>query len=145
MDTPYPGCRSSPFFRRIYRKSPILPSVRASKTVVFTNGYFDILHVGHITLLGKAKALGDILIVGLNSNASIRHNKGDKRPIVSERERAHILAALDAVDFVVLFDHHMPLELLNAVKPDILLKGSDYTRVAVVATKLWNHTAEGSP
>jgi len=88
--------------------------------------------IGQITLLGKAKALGDILVVGLNSDASIRHNKGDKRPIVSERARAHILAALEAVNFVVLFSERMPLELLNAVKPDILVKDSDYTRDSVV-------------
>jgi D-beta-D-heptose 7-phosphate kinase/D-beta-D-heptose 1-phosphate adenosyltransferase len=114
----------------------LLPSIRPHKTVVFTNGYFDILHMGHLTLLGNAKALGDILIVGLNSDASIRRAKGDKRPIISVQERAHILAALEAVDYVVLFDDDMPLEVLRALKPDILVKGADYTHDTVVGHNL---------
>ena len=110
----------------------LLPPTRPKQTIVFTNGFFDILHVGHITLLGKSKALGDKLIVGLNSDASIRRNKGDKRPIVSERERAHILAALESVDYVVLFDEDTPVDLLRALKPDILVKGADYALDDVV-------------
>jgi D-beta-D-heptose 7-phosphate kinase / D-beta-D-heptose 1-phosphate adenosyltransferase len=110
----------------------VLTSIRTNLTIVFTNGFFDILHVGHVTLLGKSKALGDKLIVGLNSDASIRRNKGEKRPFVSEQERAHILAALESVDYVVLFDEDTPLDLLRALKPDILVKGSDYALDDVV-------------
>ena len=110
----------------------LLPPTRLKQIIVFTNGFFDILHVGHITLLGKSKALGDKLIVGLNSDASIRRNKGDKRPIVSEQERAHILAALESVDYVVLFDEDTPVDLLRALKPDILVKGADYALDDVV-------------
>lgn len=112
--------------------SVILPALRKNKTVVFTNGCFDILHVGHITLLTKSRALGDMLIVGLNSDASIRRIKGEKRPIVSEQERAHILAALESVDYVVLFDEDTPIELIKKVRPDILVKGSDYKPEQVV-------------
>lgn len=110
----------------------ILPSVRRNKKIVFTNGCFDILHVGHITLFRKARALGDLLIVGVNTDASIRRIKGEKRPIVSEQERAHILSALEPVDYVVLFDQDTPLELIKKIKPDILVKGSDYTVKKVV-------------
>ncbi len=110
----------------------LLPSLRKNKKIVFTNGCFDILHVGHITLLQKSKALGDILIVGLNSDASIRRIKGEKRPIVSELERSHILAALESADYIVLFEEDTPLELIRAIKPDILVKGSDYKVEQVV-------------
>ncbi|MBX7150204.1 D-glycero-beta-D-manno-heptose-7-phosphate kinase [bacterium] len=112
--------------------SSLLPSLRHNKKIVFTNGCFDILHVGHITLLNKARKLGDKLIVGLNSDASIRRIKGEKRPIVSEAERAHILSAIESVDYVVIFDEDTPLELIKAVKPDILVKGSDYTVEKVI-------------
>lgn len=110
----------------------ILPTIRRNKKIVFTNGCFDILHVGHITLFRKARELGDLLIVGVNTDASIRRIKGEKRPIVSERERAHILSALEPVDYVVLFDQDTPLELIKSIKPDILVKGSDYTVNKVV-------------
>lgn len=110
----------------------LLGAIRKKKKIVFTNGCFDILHVGHITLLSKSKALGDVLIVGLNSDASIRRIKGEKRPIVSETERAHILSALEAVDYVVLFDEDTPLEIITQLKPDILVKGSDYKPEQVV-------------
>lgn len=112
--------------------SLLLEAFRKKKKIVFTNGCFDILHVGHITLLAKSKALGDVLIVGLNSDASVRSIKGEKRPIVSETERAHILSALEAVDYVVLFDEDTPLELIRQIKPDILVKGSDYKPEQVV-------------
>ncbi|MBL7994357.1 D-glycero-beta-D-manno-heptose-7-phosphate kinase [bacterium] len=105
----------------------ILPAIRQNSKIVFTNGCFDILHVGHIALFRKAKAFGDKLIIGVNTDASIRRIKGKKRPIVSEQERAHILSALEPVDFVVLFDEDTPIKLIKAVKPDILVKGSDYT------------------
>lgn len=114
----------------------LLPTVRRDKTIVFTNGCFDILHVGHITLFHKARALGDKLIVGVNSDASIRRIKGDKRPIVSEQERAHILAALESVDYVVLFNEDTPINLIRLLKPDVLVKGSDYTLDRVVGRDL---------
>ena len=110
----------------------ILPTLRRNKKIVFTNGCFDILHVGHITLFRKARALGDLLIVGVNTDASIRRIKGEKRPIVSEQERSHILSALEPVDYVVLFDQDTPIELIKKIKPDILVKGSDYTVNKVV-------------
>lgn len=115
-----------------YEISALLPSLRHNKKIVFTNGCFDILHVGHITLLNKARKLGDKLIVGLNSDASIRRIKGEKRPIVSEAERAHILSAIESVDYVVIFDEDTPLELIKTIKPDILVKGSDYTLEKVI-------------
>jgi len=105
---------------------------RKGKQAVFTNGCFDLLHVGHVKYLQKARQLGDLLVLGLNSDASIRRLKGPKRPLIGEEERAHILAALDCIDFVVLFDEDTPLELIGAVRPDILVKGGDYTPEGVV-------------
>ncbi len=97
------------------------------KTVVFTNGVFDILHAGHVQFLRQAKELGDILIVGINSDQSTRRLKGKKRPINSERDRMALVAALDPVDHVILFDEDTPIELIRALKPDIHVKGGDYT------------------
>jgi len=97
------------------------------KRIVFTNGSFDILHAGHVDYLMKAKALGDILVVGLNSDESVKSYKGDKRPINSERDRAFVLAALDAVDYVVTFNESTPEALIESLKPDIHVKGGDYT------------------
>lgn len=102
------------------------------KKVVFTNGCFDLLHAGHVKYLQKARGLGDLLVLGLNSDASVRRLKGDKRPLIGEDERAHILAALDCIDYVVLFDQDTPLELITALKPLILAKGGDYTAEGVV-------------
>ena len=106
------------------------------KQVVFTNGCFDLLHAGHVKYLQKARRLGDLLILGLNSDASVRRLKGDKRPLISEEERAHILAALDCIDYVVLFDEDTPLELITLLRPHILAKGGDYTPDAVVGKEL---------
>lgn len=100
--------------------------------VVFTNGCFDLLHIGHITLLEEARQFGDRLIVAINSDASVSALKGPSRPIVSERERARVLAALAAVDAVVIFDEATPLELIVAAKPDVLVKGGDYNAESVV-------------
>ena len=97
-----------------------------SKKIIFTNGCFDIIHAGHISYLKEAKALGDILIVGLNSDESVRRLKGKDRPIVSERDRAYVLANLKPVDYVVLFDEDTPYELIKEIKPDVLVKGADY-------------------
>lgn len=102
------------------------------KRVVFTNGCFDLLHAGHVKYLQKARRLGDLLVLGLNSDASVRRLKGPKRPLICEDERAHILAALDCIDYVVLFDEDTPLELIVALKPDILAKGGDYSLEGVV-------------
>ena len=102
------------------------------KTVVFTNGCFDLLHAGHVKYLQKARGLGDLLVMGLNSDSSVRRLKGEKRPLIGEEERAHILAALDCIDYVVLFDQDTPLELITALKPHILAKGGDYTADGVV-------------
>ncbi len=96
------------------------------KKVVFTNGCFDLIHAGHVDYLTKARELGDALIVGLNSDSSVRRIKGDKRPILSEKERAFIISSLKPVDFVVIFDEDTPAELISEVIPDILVKGADW-------------------
>lgn len=105
---------------------------RKGETVVFTNGCFDLLHPGHISLIRQSAAQGDHLIVGLNSDASVRRLKGPTRPIQNENSRALLLAALSDVDGIVLFDEDTPLELITALRPDVLVKGSDYTLDAVV-------------
>ena len=97
------------------------------KRIVFTNGCFDILHAGHVDYLSQARDLGDILILGLNTDASVRRqNKGPERPINNELARAKVLAGLGCVDAIVLFDEDTPYELIKAVKPDVLVKGDDY-------------------
>lgn len=106
--------------------------------VVFTNGCFDLLHIGHITLLEQARRSGDRLIVAINSDASVSALKGPNRPIVGQRARAHVLAALAAVDAVVVFDEPTPLELIVAVQPDVLVKGGDYRAETVVGAKEMN-------
>jgi len=99
---------------------------RAGKTVVWTNGCFDLLHVGHIRGFRDAKALGDILIVGINSDASARSIKGDSRPWVNEKERAEFISALEMVDYVTIFDELTPIAALSRLQPDIHCKGADY-------------------
>ncbi len=105
---------------------------RSGMKIVFTNGCFDLLHVGHISYLNEARGLGDFLVVGLNTDRSIRALKGPSRPIIPEQERSHVLAALECVGSVVLFDEDTPLELIRAIRPDVLVKGADYTREQVV-------------
>ena len=100
---------------------------RAGRLIVWTNGVFDILHAGHVTYLERAAALGDVLVVGLNTDASVQLNKGPLRPIVPERERARLLAALACVDYVILYGDQSPVELIGRLKPDIYAKGGDYT------------------
>ena len=101
--------------------------------MVFTNGVFDLLHAGRIALLEAARAAGDALAVGVNSDASVRRlGKGPDRPVVPEAERARVLAALAAVDCVVLFDEETPLALIHRIHPDVLVKGADYTREEIV-------------
>jgi len=97
------------------------------KTVVFTNGCYDILHPGHIQLLEEARSLGDVLVVALNSDASIRRAKGPSRPINSEADRAELMAGLAAVDAVTLFDEETPRDLIAALLPDVLVKGADWS------------------
>jgi len=99
---------------------------RAGKTVVFTNGCYDILHPGHIRLLEKARSLGDLLILGLNTDASVARLKGPTRPLIPEQERARMALMLEAVDAVTLFDEDTPRELIAEVLPDILIKGADW-------------------
>ena len=93
---------------------------------VFTNGCFDVLHVGHVRYLKEAKKLGDRLVVGLNSDASVRRLKGKSRPLVNQENRKEVLEALESVDEVIVFDEDTPLELINRVKPQVLVKGGDY-------------------
>jgi len=112
---------------------PVLDQLRhEGKRVVWTNGCFDILHVGHITYLSRARNEGDVLVVGLNSDASVRAIKGPERPVVSERDRAVVLSAMACVDYLVIFDEPTPLELLDALQPDVYAKGGDYTIDTIV-------------
>ena len=105
-----------------------------NKKIIFTNGCFDILHVGHISYLQKARNLGDLLVVGLNSDRSVRALKGESRPINSQKDRALMLAALEFVDFVIIFDEDTPLNLIKTLRPDILVKGADYEGKEVVGS-----------
>lgn len=100
---------------------------KSGKTLVFTNGIFDLVHKGHLELLNKAKRLGDVLIVGINSDASVRRNKGPKRPIISQDDRAFMLANLAPVDYVLIFEEDTPYELISQLMPDVLVKGADYS------------------
>ena len=103
-----------------------------NRTVVFTNGCFDILHLGHVDYLSKAAKLGDFLVVGLNSDASVRRIKGPGRPVQDQRSRSHVLASLQFVDLVVIFEEDTPLHLIKSLKPDVLVKGSDYQASDIV-------------
>jgi len=99
---------------------------KTGKKVVFTNGCFDIIHKGHLDLLKKAKALGEVLIVGLNSDSSVKKIKGATRPITGEKNRAFVLSCISFVDYITIFSQPTPLEIIKAVKPDILVKGGDW-------------------
>jgi rfaE bifunctional protein nucleotidyltransferase chain/domain len=105
---------------------------RTGRRIVFTNGVFDLLHPGHVRYLQDARALGDVLIVGLNADASVRRNKGPDRPINGQDERAEVLAALAAVDLVVIFEEDTPAEVINRLQPDILVKGADWPEDQIV-------------
>jgi len=102
------------------------------KKIVFTNGCFDILHYGHVKYLQESKRRGDILVVAVNSDASIRRIKGKKRPIVNEKDRLRTLAALESIDYVVLFNEDTPLETIGLLKPDLLVKGADWDKNDIV-------------
>lgn len=121
---------------------------QAGKRICFTNGCFDLLHAGHVRLLFEARACGDALIVGLNSDASMRRLKGPGRPIVPEKERAELLAALEPVDRVVIFEEDTPLETILAVEPDVLVKGADWAEGEIVgaeAVRGWGGRVERIP
>jgi rfaE bifunctional protein nucleotidyltransferase chain/domain len=105
---------------------------RDGHRVVFTNGVFDLVHPGHIRYLRDARALGDVLIVGVNSDRSARSNKGPQRPITPERERAEVLAALEMIDAVVIFDEDTPHEIVSRIQPDVLVKGADWGPANIV-------------
>jgi rfaE bifunctional protein nucleotidyltransferase chain/domain len=108
---------------------------KKKRKVAFTNGCFDILHLGHVSYLQEAKGAADILVIGLNSDRSVKKIKGPKRPIVEEKSRAAVLAALACVDYVVLFDEETPIKLIEAVKPDILIKGADWKGKGAVGSE----------
>ncbi len=107
---------------------------KQNKKIITTNGCFDILHAGHVRYLGQAKALGDILIICMNSDSSVKRLKGPTRPINSEEDRAEVLAGLKAVDYVVLFEEDTPIDILDKLHPDIHVKGGDYTEETLPET-----------
>jgi rfaE bifunctional protein nucleotidyltransferase chain/domain len=122
--------------RKVLQRDALVEVVKnlreQGKKVVFTNGCFDLIHLGHVRYLGEAKKHGDILVVGLNSDGSVRRLKGEGRPFVPERDRAELLAALEAVDYVTIFGEDTPATLIEALGPDLLVKGADYTLEEVV-------------
>lgn len=107
----------------------------SNEKVVFTNGCFDLLHIGHVRYLYEAKKQGDILIVGLNSDSSVKKLKGNKRPIIKEKERAELLAALEMIDYITIFEELTAINLINNLKPDIYVKGGDYSKETLTE---WN-------
>lgn len=124
----------------IEKLKEILNKKNNGKKVVFTNGCFDILHRGHVEYLQKAKELGDLLVLGLNSDSSVKRLKGESRPINNEKDRAIILSALECVDYIIIFDEDTPLELIKNLKPDILVKGGDYKIENVVGREYAKET-----
>ena len=111
----------------------LVKQLRASgKSIVFTNGVYDLLHPGHVRYLQAARALGDALVVGVNSDRSVRANKGPSRPINPEAERAEVIAAMDCVDAAVIFDEDTPHEIISRLQPDVLVKGADWAKDAIV-------------
>jgi D-beta-D-heptose 7-phosphate kinase/D-beta-D-heptose 1-phosphate adenosyltransferase len=106
------------------------------KRIVFTNGCFDLLHIGHIRYLEEARSLGDILVVGVNSDRSVRGLKGPNRPILPEEERAEILSGLECVNYITIFDEPTPLELISSLQPQVLVKGGDWTKEAAVGKEV---------
>ena len=107
-----------------------------NKKVVFTNGVFDIVHAGHVDYLVKSKAMGDILIVGLNSDASVKKIKGEKRPLINQAQRAFLLSNLKPVDYVVIFEEETPLQLIKELIPDVIVKGADWTLDKIVGSDI---------
>jgi len=139
--SPCARATASPHLRwKIVGRETLVEAVRslqrAGKKVVFTNGCFDLLHIGHVRYLQEARELGDALVVGVNSDASVRRLKGPGRPLTPARERAEILAALACVDFVTVFGAATPLQLIRAVQPDVLVKGGDWAVDAIVGREV---------
>ncbi|MBN1571721.1 MAG: D-glycero-beta-D-manno-heptose 1-phosphate adenylyltransferase [Deltaproteobacteria bacterium] len=124
---------------KIYKSDELAGVIRGlkaeGKTVVFTNGCFDILHVGHVRYLAVAKGEGDVLVVGVNSDSSVRGLKGQGRPVQDEESRAEIIASLRSVDYVVIFDESDPLSLILKLKPDVLVKGEDWQAGEIIGGK----------
>jgi D-glycero-beta-D-manno-heptose 1-phosphate adenylyltransferase len=112
------------------------PFKEKNKKVVFTNGVFDILHAGHVDYLTKTKAMGDVLIVGVNSDASVKRIKGELRPVVPQNERAFIISSLKPVDYVVIFEEDTPYEVIKKIIPDILVKGADWSKDKIVGADI---------
>ncbi len=109
---------------------------KKGKKIVFTNGCFDILHVGHVRYLNDAKKYGDFLIVGINSDSSVRRIKGENRPIIDEKARAEVVAGLDSVDMVIIFSEDTPYELIKTLEPDVLIKGGDWKEEEIVGADI---------
>lgn len=109
--------------------------------MVFTNGCFDLLHIGHLTIFERAKRLGDLLVVGVNSDRSVRALKGPSRPLVPERERARLIAALACVDYVTIFNEDTPVALIKTLKPDVLVKGADWKASEIVGREFVTRVA----
>jgi D-beta-D-heptose 7-phosphate kinase/D-beta-D-heptose 1-phosphate adenosyltransferase len=121
------GCTAASKIKRRSVLKTIIEGLKADgKTVVFTNGCFDLLHVGHIRYLEAARDLGDYLVIGVNTDESVKRLKGDERPLVQEFERAEVLAALESVDYVTIFHEDTPVELISFLQPHIHVKGGDY-------------------
>lgn len=118
---------------------------RAGKKIVFTNGCFDLLHPGHLKVLETAKKAGDLLIVGLNSDSSVKRLKGPLRPILSQHERATLVGALRWVDYVVIFKEDTPLETIKVIKPDVLVKGGDWANNEIVGREYANRVIRVKP
>ena len=112
------------------------PFRKKEKRIVFTNGCFDILHVGHVRYLAAARAQGDVLVVGLNSDRSVKTIKGEKRPLVPQQQRAEVLAALECVSYVTLFDEPDPFTLIQSIRPDVLVKGADWKEENIVGADI---------
>ncbi|MDH3973191.1 MAG: D-glycero-beta-D-manno-heptose 1-phosphate adenylyltransferase [Deltaproteobacteria bacterium] len=124
-------------FKVIHELKETLGAIRKTGgKIVFTNGCFDILHVGHVRYLREAKALGDYLVIALNSDSSVRGLKGSKRPIVTQTERAEVLASLESVDFVTIFDESDPYHVINELKPDFLVKGGDWGEGEIIGSDI---------
>jgi rfaE bifunctional protein nucleotidyltransferase chain/domain len=113
-------------------KSKVVKLQKTGKKVAFTNGCFDLLHLGHVSLFKKAKSMGDVLIVAINSDKSLSCLKGPKRPLMGQKDRAKLLLSLKSVDYVVVFNEHTPKEILNELRPDVLVKGGDYKLSEIV-------------
>ncbi len=118
---------------KLSRLKNILQKLQSrGKKIVFTNGCFDLLHAGHVKYLAAAKKMGDILVLGLNSDSSVRKIKGPKRPLVTQEDRLAVMAGLESIDYVVLFNETTPLKLIKTLKPDILVKGADWKTGKIV-------------